>query len=85
MHLFFDSFGEIILMACVAFGLIFVAWKYPLPMELRSGNMWQQAGKYEQFLPGWKGKTIKYFWRAAILGTVFFLALNFLATLAKHH
>ena len=47
--------------------------------------MWQQAGKYEQFLPGWRGKTIKYFWRAAILSTVFFLALNFLATLAKHY
>lgn len=81
MQLFFDSFGEIILIACVAFSLIFVAWKYPLPMELRSGNMWQQAGKYEQFLPGWKGKAIKYLWRAAILTTVLLPAFNFFAKL----
>lgn len=85
MELFFDSFGEIILMAFVTFGLIFATWKYPLPKDLRSGSMWQQAGKYEQFLPGWKGKAIKYIWRAAIVGTVFILALNFLATVSKRY
>jgi len=85
MFLFLESFGFIIAISIVAFIGIFIAARYPLPPEMRSGNIWQLAAKYERHFPGAKGRLIKYFMRFTMLATMFFVLANFLLTLSKLH
>jgi len=84
MLLFLESFGFIIALAIVAFVGIFISVRYPLPPEMRSGNMWQLAAQYQRHFPGTKGKFIKYFMRFTVLATVFFAFANFILSLSKH-
>lgn len=84
MLVFLESFDFIIGLSAFALVAIFILWKFPLPPELRSGNMWRQAGAYEQYLPGWKGRSIKYFFRLAILAGLGFMFANFLVSLSGH-
>ncbi len=84
MLLFLESFWVVIVLAIFAFVLVFLAMRYPLPQEMRSGNLWQLAAQYERYLGGMKGRFLKYFMRLAILFTVFAALANGLFILSKH-
>ena len=71
MFLFLESFGFIIALAIFAFVGIFISVRYPLPPEMRTGNMWQLATQYQRHFPGTKGKLIKYFMRSTVLAPYF--------------
>ena len=85
MLLFLENFGFIIALAIFAFIGIFISVHYPLPPDLRSGNLWQVAAQYERHFPGRKGKFIKYFMRFSVLATLFFASANFILSLTKHN
>ena len=78
-----DSFFLIIGFAVFVLSGLIMAMLYPLPRE-RQSSIWNLAKAYEEYLPGWKGKVLKYYFRICALGMIIGPLFNFIGTLFKH-